>query len=183
MRRNGRSKTLSIHSKGFRCFKSKPCERPGLLQESLGPFGPEVSPECPRECPRKPGVSEGVSDGVSPGPFGPHALRSVQKRVPRVSPECQKGVLDTPGTLSGHFLDTPERGARRAPETPRRTLPQTPPVFGDTPGTLRARRARETPVAGRGVRKANLKGAEKKADSPKTLFWTPVSLHDAFREF
>ena len=38
-----------------------------------------------------------------------------------------------------------------------RTLPWTPPVFGDTlgdiPGTLRARRARSTPVAGRGVRK------------------------------
>ena len=39
------------------------------------------------------------------------------------------------------------------PEGPRRTLPRTPPIFGDTlgdtPGTLRARRARETPVAGR----------------------------------
>ena len=81
-------------------------------QESLGPFGPEVSPECPRECPRKRGVSEGVSDG---------------------------GVC----------------GALRAPKTPRRTLPRTPPVFGDTlgdtPETLRARRARETPLPGRRV--------------------------------
>ena len=118
----------------------KVCDPAGLLQESLGPFGPEVSPECPRECPQKPGVSAGVSDGVSPGPFG---LRAPEcpKSVPRVSPECQKGVPDTPGTLSGHFLDTPEPGARRAPGTPRRTLPGTPPVFGDTlghtPGTLR----------------------------------------------
>ena len=53
-----------------------------------------------------------------------------------------KGVQDTPGTLSGHFLDTPEPGAWRVLETPRRTLPQTPPFFrghsrghsGDTSG-------------------------------------------------
>ena len=64
----------------------------------------------------------GVSLGVSLGPFG---LRAPEcpKSVPRVSPECQKGVPDTPRTLSGHFLDTPEPGARRAPETPRGTLP------------------------------------------------------------
>ena len=50
-------------------------------------------------------------------------------------------IPDTPGTLRGHFLDTPEPGARRAAKnTPR-----------DTAGTLRARRGRETPVAGRGV--------------------------------
>ena len=67
------------------------CNPAGLLQESLGPFGPEVSPECPRECPRKWGVSEGVSDGGCPrGPSGP-ALRSVQK----VSPECPQSVRDT----------------------------------------------------------------------------------------
>ena len=65
--------------------------------------------------------------------------------------------FDTPGTLSGHFLDTPEPGARRARGTFRGTLPRTPPfsgdTLGDTPGTLRARRARETPVAGRGFPK------------------------------
>ena len=129
------------------------CDPPGLLQESLGPFGPEVSQECPRECAWKRGVSGGVSDGVSPGPFGPRAPECL-KSVPRVSPECLGHLFDTPETLSGHFLDTPEPGARRAPETPSRTLPRTPPVFrhtlGDTPGTLRARRARETSVAGRG---------------------------------
>ena len=64
----------------------------------------------------------GVSLGVSPGPFGPQAPEC-PKSVPRVSPECQKGVLDTPGTLSGHFWDTPEPGAQRALETPRGTLP------------------------------------------------------------
>ena len=93
---------------------------------------PESVPEnggCPRECPT-----------------------GCPKSVPRVSPECPGHLFDTPGTLSGHFLDTPEPGARRALWTLRRTLPRTAPVFGDTlgdtPGTLRARRARETPVAG-----------------------------------
>ena len=85
-------------------------------------------PRLSRECPRKRGVSEGVSGKMSLGPL----LQSVQE----VSRECP-----------GHLFDT--RG-----EKSRRTLPRTPPVFGDTlwdtPGTLRAR---ETPVAGRGVRK------------------------------
>ena len=108
----------------------------------------------PRVSPKTGGVRGSVRRGV-PGPFGPRAPEC-PKSVPRVSPECQKGDTghsrDTLGTLFGHS------GARgpRAPETPRRTLPRTPPVFGDTlgdtPGTLRARRARETPVAGRGVR-------------------------------
>ena len=49
----------------------------------------------------------GVSLRVSLGLFGPRAPEC-PKSVPRVSPECQKGVPDTPGTLSGHFLDTPE---------------------------------------------------------------------------
>ena len=86
-------------------LEGKDCDPAGLLQESLGPFGPEVSPECPRECPRKWGVCEGVSDGVSAGPFAPRAPEC-PKSVPRVSPGCQKGVLDTPGTHSGHSRDT-----------------------------------------------------------------------------
>ena len=88
-----------------------------------------VSPQrgCPKECPT-----------LSLGPFGPRAPEC-PKSVLRVSSECEKGVLDSPGTLSGHFLDTQS-------DTP------PPPVFGDTPGTLQARRAQETPVAGRGVR-------------------------------
>ena len=98
--------------------------------------------ECPKGCPRRP---------LAPG------LRSVQKvsrECPRSVKKVTPGVWDTPRTLSGHFLDTPEPGAQRAPGTPLRTLTRTPPVFGDTLGdtlgTLRARRARETPVAGRG---------------------------------
>ena len=117
----------------FKCknFSShgKSCNDPDLLQESLG---------------------------VSLGPFAPLALEC-PKSVPRVSPECQKGVPDTLGTLSGHFLDTPEPGARRAPETPRGTLP----------GPLRARRARETPVAGRG--RCKVREKHKFPQKPKTL--------------
>ena len=49
-------------------------------------------------------------------------------------------------------MGTPEPGAQRAPETPRGTLSRTPPfsgtLSGTLPGTLRARRAGETPVAG-----------------------------------
>ena len=71
--------------------------------------------------------------GVFFKPFGPRAPECPES-VPRVSPECQNGVPDTPGTLSGHFLDTPERWARRAPKTPR-----------------------ETPVAGLGVRNVHKK--------------------------
>ena len=76
---------------------------------------------------------------------------------PEVSRECPRGCpghpLDSPGTLSKHFLDTPEPGAKGPGNTPSDT-PSDTPVFrdtvGDTLGTLRARRARETPVAGRG---------------------------------
>ena len=74
-------------------------------------------------------VSRGVSRKVFP------ELESVQK----VSREC-------------HFLDTGARG----PKGPADTLWDTPsetPAFGDTPQDTRARRARETPVAGRRERK------------------------------
>ena len=83
---------------------------------SLGLFGPRA-PECPKSVPR-----------VSPS-------------VPRVSPECSGHLFDTLGTLSGRFLDTPEPGARRAPETPRRTLP----------GHFGPEGPERTSVAGRGV--------------------------------
>ena len=86
------------------------------------------------------------------GPFGPRAP-SVQK----VSPECRKGVPDTPGTLSEHSRDTFWTLRSPGPKGPRDTPWDTPgdtPVFGalsgTLPETLRARRARETPVAGRG---------------------------------
>ena len=101
---------------------------------------------------------------------GGHSRPCVRRSVPwgvsgrsvqTVSRECSGHLFDTLQTLSVHFLDTPEPGGRRAPETPRGTLRRaSPPVSGDTfrdtPWTLRARRARETPVAGRGVRSSDL---------------------------
>ena len=78
----------------------KHCELPGLLQESLGPFGPEVSQECPRECPRKRGVRASVRRGVS-GSLWPR-LWIVQK----VSRECPRSVKQVSRTLRGHSRDT-----------------------------------------------------------------------------
>ena len=101
-----------------------------------------VSGSVPESVPENRGVSGSVSRSVSEGPRAPEC--------PKVSPECRKGVPDTPGTLSGPFLDTPEPGARRAPETLRETLPETLPetptpfsgtLSGTLPETLRARRA------------------------------------------
>ena len=105
--------TMSLDAPAITCHKI--CELPGQLQESLG--------ECPQECPRKRGVSTGVSDGVSPG---------CPKSVPRVSPECPGHLFHTPGTLSGHFLDTPEPGPRGHPV--RHSLGQ-PPFSGTLLGT------------------------------------------------
>ena len=50
---------------------------------------------------------------VSPGPAGPVLWNVQAKSVPR---EDTGGTVEA---LSGHFLDTPERGARRV----RQTLP------------------------------------------------------------
>ena len=102
------------------------CDPAGLLQESLGPFGPEVSPECPRECPRKRGVSERVSDWVFPGPEGPRAPEC-PKSVPRVSKRCPGHSRDTLGTLFGH----PVGHSLGHPPVFRDTLGDTP---GDTSG-------------------------------------------------
>ena len=51
-----------------------------------------VSQECPRECLRNRGCPR----------------EWCQKSVSRAPPECQKGVPNPLGTLSGHSLDTPE---------------------------------------------------------------------------
>ena len=99
------------------------------FQESLGPFGPECPRECLTECPRKSGCPTECPGGFPQGPSGP-APRSVQKVSRECAPECQKGVPHTPGTHSGHFLDTPGHGARRAFGTPPRTLRR---IIGDTP--------------------------------------------------
>ena len=85
-------------------------------------------PKCPGSVPR------GVSG----------ALRAPGSGVSKKCPESVPGVSGTPfrhsgdtlGTLSGH---SGARGPKGPRDTPRDTL-----------GTLRARRARETPVAGRG---------------------------------
>ena len=119
------------------------CEPPGLLQESLGAIRarsvPESVPEN-RGCPRVPECPTGCLRG--PSGSGLRSVHKVPRERPGVSKRCHS--RDTFGYL--------EPVARRAPETPRRTLPRTPPIFGDTPWTLRARRARETAVTGRGVR-------------------------------
>ena len=119
----------------WECFM---LEKAPTSQKSLsGPSGPKCPGECPTRCPRKWGVSG--------------ALRAPGSGVSRRCPESVPGV-------SGHLFDTlrtrfwhPEFGAQRAPETPRGTLPRTPP-FSGTPcrtlsGTLRARK---TLLAGRG---------------------------------
>ena len=139
-------------------------ESPDQPEESFGPFGPEVSRRVSDRVSPKTGVSEGVSHGASPGPFGPRAPEC-QKGVPRVSKRCP----DTPGTVSGHLFDTPAPGARRALETPRGTLPRTPP-FSGTPcrtlsRTLRARRARKTLLAGRGIPNRWLKNKNPRSKS------------------
>ena len=104
---------------------------------------PRVSP--------KTGVSEGVSHGLSPGFFGPRAPEC-PKSVLRVFPECQKRCPrrsgDTLGTLFGH---SGARGPKSPGDTPWDTRSDTPvfgDTLGDTPQDTRARRARETPVAG-----------------------------------
>ena len=105
---------LFLRSGIFRIF------RPEFCPEFCSEFSPNfaTTPTCYRSLS---GPSGGCLSGCLWGPSRP-GLRC-PKSVPRVSPECQKGVPDTPGTLSGHFLDTPEPGAGRAPETPRKTLP------------------------------------------------------------
>ena len=90
-----------------------------------------ISPEFLPESPSRTG---GVA--YLRGVFG--ALRASgsgvsDKGVPRVSLECQNTFL----TLPGHLFDTPEPGARRAPETPLRTLSWTAPFQGHPVGHSR----------------------------------------------
>ena len=109
-----RSKSLTFHH--WRLNPARACYR--SLSGLSGPKCPRSVPEsvpenggCLRECPT-----------------------GCPKSVPRVSSECQKGVPDTLGTLWGHFLDTPEPGARRARGHPIGHSLGHPPIFGDTLG-------------------------------------------------
>ena len=83
-------------------------------------------PKCPRSVPR-------VSVGVSLGPFGP--------RAPECPKRCSGHSGETLGTRFGHSGAQGPQGPRDTPK--------------DTPGTLQARRARETPVASWGVLKVS----------------------------
>ena len=108
-------------------------ELPGQLQESLGPFGKQVSRGVsPRVSPKTGGVRRSVRRGVS------GALRAPGSGVSKKCPESVPGVSGTPcwhsgdtfGTLFGHSGAWGPKG----PRDTRRTLRRTPPVFGDTLG-------------------------------------------------
>ena len=75
-------------------------------------------------------------------------LRSEKLRADFSFPNLRERTLQE--RSRGHCLDTPELGARRALETLRGTLPETPRFSGTLPKTLRECPARETPVASRG---------------------------------
>ena len=138
---------------------------PACYRSLSGPSGPKCPRSVPESVPKKRGGVRGsVRRGVSGAP-----------ECQKVSRECPRSVRDTFLTLRGHsrtlFGHSGAR-ARRGPDTPRRTLPRTPPVFaetlGDAPGTLRARRAQKTPVAGRGVCKLRVKRErESRRERPK----------------
>ena len=105
-------------------FLTKVATPPACYRSISGPKGPE----CPGSVPR------GVSGALrAPG-------SGVSKKCPEsvlgVSKRCPGHSGDTLGTLFGH---SGAQGAKGPRDTPR-----------DTPGTLRAWRAWETPVAGRG---------------------------------
>ena len=134
VQRSGSSHALSCFRVSFFAFLL-----PLRLQECLR--------ECPQECPGC--LRECLAECLQ-GPSGP-GLRSAQK----VSRECPRSVEKVFQTLRGHSRDTFWTLRSPGPEGPRRhsagTLPETPrTLLGTPPETLRARRARETPVAGRG---------------------------------
>ena len=100
---------------------------------ATGPSGPKCPWSVPESVPENGGCLRECPTGCLWGNSGPR-LRSVQK----VSRECPRSVKKVSRTLRGHSQDTfwtlRSPGNRRVPETPRRTLPRTPPVFGDTLG-------------------------------------------------
>ena len=92
-----------------------------------------VSGSVLESAPENLGVSGSVPRSVSRALQAP--APECPKSVPRVSPECR--VWDIFSTLRGHSRDNSgARGPRRAPETLRGTLPETPRVSGTLSGTL-----------------------------------------------
>ena len=129
------------HFLGDRKGTTKNCDPPACYRSLSGPSGPKCPRSVPESVPENGGCPRECPTGCPRGPSGP-GLRSVQK----VSREC-------PGTLSGHFLDTP---GTLSGHPVGHSLGH-PPFSGTLSGTLRGHfgpeGTRETPVAGRRDRK------------------------------
>ena len=128
-------------------------KRPAPYRSLLGPSGPECPGSVPESVPEDGSVQGSVPQGV------PGTLRVPGSGVSKKCPESVPRVSRTPFAYSGDNLGTLRSpGLEGAPETPRGTLPWTPPfsgtLSGTLPGTLRARRAQETLVGGRALRKS-----------------------------
>ena len=114
-------------------------------------------PECLRECPRKLGCLRECPTECHRGPLGPQPPEGptlkCPESVPRVSGTAFRHSRDTLGTLFGHSGGPRPKGPGDTPwDTPGENPSFRGPLSGTLPETLRARRARETPVAGRGGR-------------------------------
>ena len=103
------------------------CEPPRLATGVSRPLWAQERPGVP---PKTGGVRGSVRPGFSEALRAPGSGVSI--KCPESVPECPGHLFDT------DFLRALEPGAARASETPRRTLPQAPPVFGGTSGILRA---------------------------------------------
>ena len=100
---------------------------PGLLQESLGPFGPEVV--SPRVSPKTGGVRGSVRRGVSRAfrPPSSGVSKKCPESVPRVSKRCPGHFGDTLGT---HFGHSGALGPKGPGDTPSDTFSDTPRFRG-----------------------------------------------------
>ena len=124
---------------------------PTCYRSLSGPSGPS-GPKCPGSvpelgCPRKRGCPRECPKGCPQRAPG----SGVSKKCP------SRSVKKVSGTLWGHSRDTfwtlRSPGPKGLQGTPSDTASDTPvfgDTLGDTLGTLRARSARETPVARRG---------------------------------
>ena len=167
------------------CFFHDRDDPPACYRGLPGPSGPKCLRECPWECPRKPGclrgcLTECLTECVR-GPSGP-GLHSVQK----VSRECPRSIEKVFQTLRGHSRDTFWTLQSPGPEGLQRHSVRHswrhPGFRGHSRGhsrRLRARRARETPVAGRRGRNTTLQSlffSARKASNPRKRKQGPSSL-------